>query len=240
MFGVVVLSWLGVEVVICLYNGGMSEYIILIVDDYLLLCLVVVQFLWQSLLLVQVCEVVSVEVLVEVFDVQLDVDLVLFDLMMLGVYGFFVLLYVCGLYLDILVVIFLFNDYSWVICCVQQFGVVGFILKLVLVEIIGEVVQVVFDGGLWFLVMVVECLEVDVLLVSCLVQLILQQFCVLLCLVDGLFNKQIVYELGLVENIVKVYVIVILKKFECYSCIQVVVLVKVLELEGDSWVGMDG
>lgn len=42
----------------------------------------------------------------------------LLDFIMFGVCGFFLLLYVCGVYLDILVVIVFFNDYLWVICCV--------------------------------------------------------------------------------------------------------------------------
>jgi len=63
---------------------------------------------------------------------------------------------------------------------------------------------------------------------------------VLLCLADGLLNKQIAYELGLAENTVKVHVTAILKKLECVSRTQAAVLVKALEPEGDPTAGLDG
>ena len=56
----------------------------------------------------------------------------------------------------------------------------------------------------------------------------------LLCLADGLLNKQIAYTLGLAENTVKVHVTAILKKLECHSRTQAAVLVKALEPEGDA------
>jgi DNA-binding CsgD family transcriptional regulator len=43
-------------------------------------------------------------------------------------------------------------------------------------------------------------------------QLTPQQFRVLLCIADGLLNKQIAHELGLAENTVKVHVTAILKE----------------------------
>ena len=65
-----------------------------------------------------------------------------------------------------------------------------------------------------------------------------QQFRVLLCLADGLLNKQIAYTLGLAENTVKVHVTAILKKLECHSRTQAAVLVKALEPEGDAGIGL--
>ena len=61
-----------------------------------------------------------------------------------------------------------------------------------------------------------------------------QQFRVLLCLADGLLNKQIAATLGLAENTVKVHVTAILKKLECYSRTQAAVLVKSLETEPEA------
>ncbi|HHW4672908.1 MAG TPA: helix-turn-helix domain-containing protein, partial [Xylella fastidiosa subsp. pauca] len=79
--------------------------------------------------------------------------------------------------------------------------------------------------------MLVECSESDAQLAVKLARLTPQQFRVLLCLADGLLNKQIAYELGLAENTVKVHVTAILKKLECYSRTQAAVLVKSLEPE---------
>ena len=73
--------------------------------------------------------------------------------------------------------------------------------------------------------------EADAELAARLAQLTPQQFRVLLCLADGLLNKQIAATLGLAENTVKVHVTAILKKLECYSRTQAAVLVKSLETE---------
>ena len=73
--------------------------------------------------------------------------------------------------------------------------------------------------------------EADAELAARLAQLTPQQFRVLLCLADGLLNKQIAAELGLAENTVKVHVTAILKKLACYSRTQAAVLVKRLEAE---------
>ena len=88
------------------------------------------------------------------------------------------------------------------------------------------------DGGAWFPPLTVERSEQDAALAARLAQLTPQQFRVLLCLADGLLNKQIAAELGLAENTVKVHVTAILRKLACYSRTQAAVLVKGLETEG--------
>ena len=82
--------------------------------------------------------------------------------------------------------------------------------------------------------MAAERSEADAELAARLAQLTPQQFRVLLCLADGLLNKQIAAELGLAENTVKVHVTAILKKLECYSRTQAAVLVKSLETEPEA------
>ena len=94
-----------------------------------------------------------------------------------------------------------------------------------------DTIQAVLDGGSWFPPMAAERSEADAELAARLAQLTPQQFRVLLCLADGLLNKQIAAELGLAENTVKVHVTAILKKLECYSRTQAAVLVKSLETE---------
>ena len=123
-------------------------------------------------------------------------------------------------------------DRQGVIRRAQQFGAAGFIPKSAPAETIGQAVAAVLDGGVWFPAMAPERSESDALLAARLAQLTPQQFRVLLCLADGLLNKQIAYELGLAENTVKVHVTAILKKLACYSRTQAAVLVKSLEAEG--------
>ena len=82
---------------------------------------------------------------------------------------------------DIPVVILSSNDHPRVIRRAQQFGAAGFIPKSAPAETIGEAVQAVLDGGLWFPAMAAERSEADALLASRLAQLTPQQFRVLLC-----------------------------------------------------------
>jgi len=215
----------------------MSEVNLLVADDHPLLRAAVVQSLRESLPHLQVREVASAEALEQALDASADVDLVLLDLTMPGAHGFSALLHVRGAHPDIPVVILSSNDHPRVIRRAQQFGAAGFIPKSAPPETIGEAVHAVLDGGLWFPAMAPERSEADALLASRLAHLTPQQFRVLLCLADGLLNKQIAHTLGLAENTVKVHVTAILKKLDCVSRTQAAVLVKSLEPEGDAGAG---
>ena len=212
----------------------MSELNLLVADDHPLLRAAVVHSLRQGMPHVNVREVASAEALEQALDQQPDVDLVLLDLTMPGAHGFSALLHVRGSHPDIPVVILSSNDHPRVIWRAQQFGAAGFIPKSAPPETISEAVVAVLDGGLWFPAMAAERSDADALLASRLAQLTPQQFRVLLCLADGLLNKQIAYTLGLAENTVKVHVTAILRKLECHSRTQAAVLVKALEPEGDA------
>ncbi|WMJ70444.1 response regulator transcription factor [Stenotrophomonas sp. 24(2023)] len=212
----------------------MSDVNLLVADDHPLLRAAVVHALRESLPHARVREVASAEALEQALDAHPDIELVLLDLTMPGAHGFSALLHVRGAHPDIPVVILSSNDHPRVIRRAQQFGAAGFVPKSAPPETIGKAVVAVLEGGLWFPAMAAERSEADALLASRLAQLTPQQFRVLLCLADGLLNKQIAYELGLAENTVKVHVTAILKKLECHSRTQAAVLVKALEPEGDA------
>ena len=219
--------------------AGMSELTVLIADDHPLLRAAVVHSLRQALPHAQVIEVASASTLEAALDQHPEIELVLLDLTMPGARGFSSLLHVRGAHPDIPVVIVSSNDHPRVIRRAQQFGAAGFIPKSAPAETIGQAVEAVLDGGVWFPAMAAERSEADALLATRLAQLTPQQFRVLLCLADGLLNKQIAYELGLAENTVKVHVTAILKKLDCHSRTQAAVLVKALEPEGDAGAGLD-
>ena len=160
------------------------------------------------------------------------IGLVARGLGMPGARGFSALLHVRGEYPEVPVVIISSNDHPRVIRRAQQFGAAGFIPKSAPADAMGEAIQAVLDGGSWFPPMAGERSEADAELAARLPQLTPQHIPVLLCLADGLLNKQIAAELGLAENTVKVHVTAILKKLECYSRTQAAVLVKSLEAEG--------
>lgn len=209
----------------------MDAPVILVADDHPLFRAAVLHALRQALPGASVLEASSATMLVDVLDANAEVDLVLLDLTMPGARGFSALLHVRGARPEVPVVIISSNDHPRVVRRAQQFGAAGFIPKSAPAEAIGDAVAMVLEGGTWFPAIAAERSEEDARLAARLAQLTPQQFRVLLCLADGLLNKQIAHELGLAENTVKVHVTAILKKLECHSRTQAAVLVKALEPE---------
>lgn len=205
---------------------------ILVADDHPLFRAAVIHALREALPGATVVEAASAAGLGQALDARPDADLVLLDLTMPGAHGFSALLHVRGEHPEVPVVVISSNEHPRVIRRAQQFGAAGFIPKSSPADTIGAAVTAVLDGGAWFPPLTVERSEQDAALAARLAQLTPQQFRVLLCLADGLLNKQIAHELGLAENTVKVHVTAILKKLECHSRTQAAVLVKSLEPEG--------
>lgn len=210
----------------------MSSSKILVADDHPLFRAAVLHALRESMQGVVTVEASSVSGLTALLGEHADLQLVLLDLTMPGARGFSSLVYLRGERPDVPVVVISSNDHPRVIRRAQQFGAAGFIPKSSPVEVIGDAVRTVLEGGTWFPPLTVERSETDARLAARLAQLTPQQVRVLLCLADGLLNKQIAHELGLAENTVKVHVTAILKKLECNSRTQAAVLVKALEQDG--------
>ena len=210
----------------------MSAPAILVADDHPLFRNAVIHALREALPAATVTEAAGATALGQALDQRPDTDLVLLDLTMPGAHGFSALLHVRGEHPEVPVVVISSNEHPRVIRRAQQFGAAGFIPKSSPADTIGEAVVAVLEGGAWFPPLTAERSEHDAALAARLAQLTPQQFRVLLCLADGLLNKQIAHELGLAENTVKVHVTAILKKLECHSRTQAAVLVKSLEPEG--------
>ncbi|PPJ41173.1 MULTISPECIES: response regulator transcription factor [unclassified Pseudoxanthomonas] len=209
----------------------MSAPAILVADDHPLFRNAVIHALREALPAATVTEAAGATALGQALDQRPDTDLVLLDLTMPGAHGFSALLHVRGEHPEVPVVVISSNEHPRVIRRAQQFGAAGFIPKSSPADTIGEAVIAVLEGGAWFPPLTAERSEHDAALAARLAQLTPQQFRVLLCLADGLLNKQIAHELGLAENTVKVHVTAILKKLECHSRTQAAVLVKSLEPE---------
>ncbi|CAN7721407.1 response regulator transcription factor [Acidovorax sp. LjRoot118] len=209
----------------------MSEPTLLVADDHPLFRAAVLHVLHGRLPQFRTLEAASAATLGTALQEHPEVELVLLDLSMPGARGFSALLHVRGEYPELPVVIISSNDHPRVIRRAQQFGAVGFIPKSAPAEAMGEAIEAVLAGDSWFPPMAAERSEADAELAARLAQLTPQQFRVLLCLADGLLNKQIAGELGLAENTVKVHVTAILKKLACHSRTQAAVLVKSLETE---------
>ena len=209
----------------------MSQATLLVADDHPLFRAAIIGLLRERFAPFQTLEAASAATLGQALSEHPDVELVLLDLSMPGAHGFSALLHVRGEYPQVPVVVISSNDHPRVIRRAQQFGAAGFIPKSAAAEDMALAIQTVLDGGSWFPAMAAERSEADAALAARLAQLTPQQFRVLLCLADGLLNKQIAHELGLAENTVKVHVTAILKKLDCYSRTQAAVLVKSLEPE---------
>jgi DNA-binding NarL/FixJ family response regulator len=210
----------------------MSEPTLLVADDHPLFRAAVLHVLHGRLPQFRTLEAASAATLGQMLAEHPEIELVLLDLSMPGTRGFSALLHVRGEYPELPVVIISSNDHPRVIRRAQQFGAAGFIPKSAPADAMGEAIEAVLEGGSWFPPMAAERSEADAELAAKLAQLTPQQFRVLLCLADGLLNKQIAATLGLAENTVKVHVTAILKKLGCYSRTQAAVLVKGLEAEG--------
>ncbi|MDR0214623.1 MAG: response regulator transcription factor [Comamonas sp.] len=209
----------------------MSEPTFLVADDHPLFRAALIQVLRERFAHYRIVEAASAQTVGAAMQEHPEIELVLLDLAMPGARGFSSLLHLRGEYPEIPVVVISSNEHPRVIRRAQQFGAVGFIPKSAPAEEMAGAIETVLEGGSWFPPMAAERSEADAALAARLAQLTPQQFRVLLCIADGLLNKQIAHELGLAENTVKVHVTAILKKLECYSRTQAAVLVKSLEPE---------
>jgi len=207
---------------------------LIIADDHPLFRAALIHVLHAAMPGTRMLEAASAAQLDGLLGQHADADLMLLDLTMPGARGFSALLHARGQYPDVPVVVISSNDHPRVVRRAQQFGAAGFIPKSAPPEAIAAAVAAVLDGARAFPPMRAERSEADARLAARLAQLTPQQFRVLLCLADGLLNKQIAHQLGLAENTVKVHVTAILKKLDCYSRTQAAVLVKALEDESEA------
>jgi DNA-binding NarL/FixJ family response regulator len=160
-----------------------------------------------------------------------DVDLVLLDLNMPGAKGLSALIYLRGERPETPVLVISANDQPRTVRRAQQFGAAGFISKAAPMPLLQEAVRAVMAGDEWFPGEKAGKSEDDARLATRLAHLTPQQFRVLMCMADGIANKQIAFQLDLAENTVKVHITAILRKLECSSRTQAAVLVKSLAMD---------
>ena len=160
-----------------------------------------------------------------------DVDLVLLDLNMPGAKGLSSLIYLRGERPETPVLVISANDQPRTVRRAQQFGAAGFISKAAPMPVLQQAVRAVMAGDEWFPGEKAGKSEDDARLATRLAHLTPQQFRVLMCVADGIANKQIAFQLALAENTVKVHITAILRKLECSTRTQAAVLVKALAMD---------
>lgn len=165
----------------------------IIVDDYLFfreVLLGVLILLFEGL---EVFEVELMDVLIEFLVCSKDVDFLLLDLFMLGVNWFEIFIIVKECYLVLFIVMVLVNDDIDVILQVIILGVKGYIIKVILIKIIVEVIDIVLGGEQWLFVDIVEKMMFnsgnmnDML--ECFKEFIFKQVLVLKYVWVGMMNK---------------------------------------------------
>ena len=164
-----------------------------------------------------------------------DVDLVLLDLTMPGIRGFFGLIYLRAKYPAIPMVIVSANDDAGTIRRALDFGASGFLPKRYGVETLRDAIMKVMDGGIWIPP------DTDLSIVDPdmrrlghgLLALTPQQVRVLMMLSEGLLTRQIASELGITEETIKEHVSGIILKLDVESRTQAVI--EATKIAGGHW-----
>ena len=148
--------------------------------------------------------------------IEIDADLVLFDLNMPGARGFSGLIYLRAQYPEIPVCIVSATEDAATIRNAMALGASGYVPKSGSTEQIREAISAILAGDTWLpeTVDLRAAPDEDLELTSRLRSLTPQQVRVLMMLSEGLLNKQIAYELGVSEATVKAHVSAILQKLQ--------------------------
>jgi DNA-binding NarL/FixJ family response regulator len=204
---------------------------ILIADDHPMFRAALAFGLRELFPQVQTIEAASFALVESAVAQQVELDLVLLDLNIPGAQGLSALIYLRGECPATPVLVVSADDHPRTVRRVQQFGAAGFVSKAAPMPVLQEAVRAVMAGDDWFASEKAEKSEEDARLAARLAHLTPQQFRVLMCVADGLANKQIAFQLGMAENTVKVHLTAILRKLDCNSRTQAAVLVKALAME---------
>lgn len=205
---------------------------IIIADDHPLVCAALTHTLGAAMPSATILTAPSLSGLEAILAEHPDLDLALLDLHMPGARGFSALLLLRGQRPELPVIVISSNDHPRTIARAQQFGAAGFLPKSApLAEVLAAIASVM-AGGVCFPRHEATRSDADAKLAAKLAQLTPQQMRVLMCIADGLLNKQIAFELQLAENTVKVHVAAVLHKLGCHTRTHAALLAKGLEAEG--------
>src|ERR1700730_6290297 len=205
---------------------------IIVADDHPLICAALTHALHGAIPESSILTAPTLSALQAALGDHADLDWVLLDLHMPGAKGFSSLVLLRGERPELPVILISSNDHPRTIRRAQQFGAAGFLPKSAALEQMLEAIGAVMSGETCFPSYKAHRSAEDAQLAARLAQLTPQQMRVLMCMADGLLNKQIAHELGLAENTVKVHVTAVLHKLGCHSRTHAAVLVKALEAEG--------
>jgi DNA-binding NarL/FixJ family response regulator len=205
---------------------------IIIADDHPLVCAALTHTLRAAMPSATLLTASSLSALETALAAHSDLDLALLDLHMPGARGFSALLLLRAQRPELPVIVISSNDHPRTIACAQQFGAAGFLPKSAPLPAMLATITSVMAGGTCFPRHDATRNDDDANLAAKLARLTPQQMRVLMCIADGLLNKQIAHELRLAENTVKVHVAAVLHKLRCHTRTHAALIARGLEAEG--------
>ncbi len=207
---------------------------IVIADDHPLVCTALSYTLRTAIRNCTLFTAGTLKQLETVIDRHPELDLALLDLHMPGTQGFSGLLWLRGHCPQLPVIVISSDDHPRTIARAQQFGAAGFLSKSAPLPQMADGIQRVLAGDVCFAPHALQSDPDDARLAVQLAQLTSQQMRVLMCIAEGMLNKQIAHELCLAENTVKVHVTAVLHKLGCRTRTHAALLVRRLEGESGS------
>lgn len=181
----------------------------------------------------------SIDVLQRIMEKEHKPDMIILDLNMPGAHGFSGLYFIRGYYPDCPVTVISGYEEENMILQAMQAGAVGYIPKSSRPEVLLKALTTVTSGGQWFPEKIVSIYQEKSKSIKSnkttrgIASLTPQQFRILGMIGQGLFNKQIAYELAITEATVKAHVTSLFKKLGVRNRTQAVIALKDLEINND-------
>ena len=214
----------------------MAKHII-IAEDHPLFRTALRQTIEQIFGEVRITEADSIDVLQRIMEKGEQPDMILLDLNMPGAHGFSGLIFIHGYYPDCPVIVISAHEDKQTILQAVQYGASAYIPKSTRPEILKQALIQSTSGHFWFPdnINIATARETAPQSISTqIASLTPQQFRILGMVGEGLLNKQIAYELGIVEATVKAHMTAIFRKIGVQNRTQAVIAVQQLELDNGS------
>lgn len=203
---------------------------ILIADDHPLMRGALRQSVIQFLADGEIVEAASFEEVESALATSAGFDVMLLDLHMPGMDGLIGLTLLRNEHPAIPAIVVSAQEDPVTIQRTMEYGASGFVPKSAPIGRIGEAVQAVLDGAIWFPTADPTCSQEGADLAARVSGLTPQQLRVLAGIANGKLNKQIAHEMGVVETTVKAHVTIILRRLGVHSRTQAALIASRLKL----------
>jgi|GEM_PF-12822 len=217
------------------------EYRVLVADDHPLFREALVECVRRTIPVVEILEAWDLQTLQAAIATTTEFDLLVLDLDMPGVNGLSALVHVRAQAPGIAVIAVADVDNSVLVQRAIGLGAAGFIAKSSLISTIGRVLTTVLAGGLSTpecdvneQIQGISLSPAEINAAQRISSLTPQQYRIATLLTWGMHNKEIGWELGIMEATVKAHISSILQALRVRNRTQVALLIQVLDFERSS------